>query len=172
MGNQLTPKQRQWVEEIRNEPRPVLATYYRHTIDGFLRIIDEHFPPPAPEVEHGFLKARGALGTWHEGDERAEDAIRRIRDGVSSPAELAVLSNAADNSHKHPAMTTLIEEFAEAVLAARGKHEHPLRLELVQIAGICINLIRQIDAGETIELRSPATPSAPQEEEGSHVSGT
>jgi len=49
MGNQLTPEQRQWVEDIRNEPRPVLATYYRHTIDCFLRIIDEHFPPPAPE---------------------------------------------------------------------------------------------------------------------------
>ena len=41
-----------------------------------------------------------------------------------------------------------VEEVSEATLASRGKHEHPLRLELVQIAGICINMIRQIDAGE------------------------
>lgn len=66
-----------------------------------------------------------------------------------------VIQNADEHKAKHPAMTTLVEEFAEAVLASRGKHDHPVRLELVQIAGICINLIRQIDNGETMELRSP-----------------
>lgn len=49
--------------------------------------------------------------------------------------------------HKSPKMTTLIEEFAEAVLVARGKHDDPLRLELGQIASICIGMIVRIDAG-------------------------
>lgn len=56
--------------------------------------------------------------------------------------------NVYENLHKRPNMNTLLEEMAEAILANRGKHEHPLRLELVQIAGICVNMIRQIDAGE------------------------
>lgn len=59
-----------------------------------------------------------------------------------------VINNANEHSHKKPNIRTLSEEYAEAILAERGKHEHPLRLELVQIAGICINMIRQIDAGE------------------------
>lgn len=56
--------------------------------------------------------------------------------------------NVYENLDKRPNMNTLLEEMAEAILANRGKHEHPLRLELVQIAGICVNMIRQIDAGE------------------------
>src|SRR4030042_2236405 len=64
-----------------------------------------------------------------------------------------VINNANQHEQKHPALSTLFEEFAEAILAARGKHEHPLRLELVQIAGICINLIRQIDSGTVFTLR-------------------
>lgn len=59
-----------------------------------------------------------------------------------------VIQNANENQHKRPNMRTLSEEYAEAILAWRGKHEHPLRLELVQIAGVCINMIRQIDAEE------------------------
>jgi hypothetical protein len=52
---------------------------------------------------------------------------------------------AADNAYKRPKMTTLVEEFAEAVLAARGKHDDPLKLELQQIASICINLLWQME---------------------------
>jgi hypothetical protein len=58
-----------------------------------------------------------------------------------------VIHNVNENWSKRPTLNTLLEEVAEAILAARGKHEHPLRVELVQIAGICINMIRQIDAG-------------------------
>lgn len=59
-----------------------------------------------------------------------------------------IIDNANEHKHKKPNIRTLWEEVSEATLASRGKHEHPLRLELIQIAGICINMIRQIDAGE------------------------
>lgn len=59
-----------------------------------------------------------------------------------------VAKNANEHEHKNPNMRTLWEEVSEATLSWRGKHDHPLRLELVQIAGICINMIRQIDAGK------------------------
>lgn len=68
-----------------------------------------------------------------------EDVIREI------------IHEADRNQHKKPNMRKLMEEVAEAILAERGKHEHPLRLELVQIAGICINIIRQLDAGEELK---------------------
>lgn len=72
-----------------------------------------------------------------------------------SPAELAAFSSAiaaivrhmVANATKRPKMTTLVEEFAEAVLSARGKHEDPLTLELVQIASVCGNLLWQIETG-------------------------
>ncbi len=73
---------------------------------------------------------------------------KRIADKGFEQAVQDVLRNAEDNYHKRPNIRTLSEEFAEAILAERGKHEHPLRLELVQLAGICINMIRQIDNGE------------------------
>jgi hypothetical protein len=57
---------------------------------------------------------------------------------------LAVRMMAMDNILKRPKMTTLVEEFAEAVLSARGKHDDPLELELMQIASVCINLLWQI----------------------------
>lgn len=65
-----------------------------------------------------------------------------------------VISNASANAHKKPNMRTLAEEFAEAVLADRGKHDDPLRLELIQIAGVCINMVRRIDNGEDVSLKS------------------
>jgi hypothetical protein len=52
---------------------------------------------------------------------------------------------AQDHAYKRPKMTTLTEEFAEAVLASRGKHDDPLRLELMQIMTVCANLVWQID---------------------------
>lgn len=67
---------------------------------------------------------------------------------VNDTALSSVIANANEHQAKKPNMRTLWEEVSEATLSWRGKHEHPLRLELVQIAGICINMIRQIDAGE------------------------
>jgi hypothetical protein len=52
---------------------------------------------------------------------------------------------AAANQHKRPKMTTLVEEFAEAVLASRGKHEHPTRLEVMQMITVGMNIVWQID---------------------------
>lgn len=66
----------------------------------------------------------------------------------------AVIQNANENRHKLPNALTLLEEVAEAILAARGKHDDPLRLELTQIAGICINLIRRMDYGDVISLKT------------------
>jgi hypothetical protein len=74
--------------------------------------------------------------------------IDTLDTGDTTPAIQDVIHNVNENWSKRPNMRTLMEEVAEAILADRGKHDHPLRLELVQIAGICINMIRQIDAGE------------------------
>ena len=52
--------------------------------------------------------------------------------------------NAEEHCRKRPAMTTLIEEVAEAILAARGEHEHELSLAITQIGGICINILWQL----------------------------
>lgn len=74
---------------------------------------------------------------------------RKATEGpLSEQAILDVIRTANEHRAKKPNMRTLTEEFAEAVLSARGKHEHPLRLELVQIASIAINILRQIDADE------------------------
>lgn len=71
--------------------------------------------------------------------------------GPLTASEQAVLVNVADKvvamaqkeAWRRPKMTTLVEEFAEAVLASRGKHDDPLHLELMQIASVCINLLWQ-----------------------------
>ena len=79
-------------------------------------------------------------------------ALEVVRDQTLDPAVSDVIKNANDNAYKRPTMLTLIEEWAESVLSARDKHDDPLRLELVQIAGVCVNLIRRIDAGDVISL--------------------
>lgn len=61
-----------------------------------------------------------------------------------------VISQVRENEHKEPKATTLIEEMAEFILACRGKHEHPIELELYEIASIAINLIRQAQMGVEI----------------------
>ena len=58
-----------------------------------------------------------------------------------------IVANAKEHQHRRPAMTTLLEEFAEAVLAARGKHNDPLELEITQIGGTCINILWQLSTG-------------------------
>lgn len=58
-----------------------------------------------------------------------------------------VVLMAREHASKRPKMTTLVEEHAEAVLAARGKHDDPLELELLQIASVCVNLVWQIRTG-------------------------
>jgi NTP pyrophosphatase (non-canonical NTP hydrolase) len=37
---------------------------------------------------------------------------------------------------------TLLSEVGELADALKGKHEHPKEVELIQIAGICINWLR------------------------------
>ncbi len=65
------------------------------------------------------------------------DQLNKVLDEVRHIAQ--------DNAFKRPKMTTLTEEFSEAVLASRGKHDDPLRLELMQIMTVCANMIWQID---------------------------
>lgn len=77
-----------------------------------------------------------------------DEQIADLRAATTDTAIQDVIRNADENAHKKPNMRTLWEEISEATLSWRGKHEHPLRLELMQVAGICINMIRQIDAGE------------------------
>ncbi len=69
---------------------------------------------------------------------------------VATESEFMALRNA----HKRPAMTTLVEEFSEATLSARGKHEDPLELELMQIASVCVNLISQIRLGDEARVKN------------------
>lgn len=64
-----------------------------------------------------------------------------------SHAVTAILRNMVANATKRPKMTTLMEEVAEAILASRGKHDDPLSLELTQIAGVCGNMLWQIEMG-------------------------
>ncbi len=68
-------------------------------------------------------------------------------DTAFNRAFLDIKQNALEHSSKKPAMTTLIEEVAEAVLSARGKHNDPLELEITQIGGVCINILAQLYAG-------------------------
>lgn len=56
----------------------------------------------------------------------------------------AIVTNAREHKEKRPAMTTLIEEMAEAILVCRGKHDDSLELEIVQMGGICINILWQL----------------------------
>ncbi len=65
--------------------------------------------------------------------------VESLRKAADDVRQMAV-----DNRFKRPKMTTLVEEFSEAVLAARGKHDDPLELELLQIASVCVNLIWQL----------------------------
>lgn len=107
---------------------------------------------------------------WNKGDSLAElvqllinnrdefvHAIAAQEDsdwGILDNASIAVLKNANANAHRNPNMLTLIEEMFEAGLAARGKHDDSLELELVQIAGTCINLLRQIQGGVPLSLKT------------------
>lgn len=53
-------------------------------------------------------------------------------------------ANAEEHCQLRPAMSTLLEEVAEAILAARGIHDDSLQLEITQIGGICINILWQL----------------------------
>ena len=72
------------------------------------------------------------------------NGLNEDEDDALFQAALDVYSMAVDNAGRKPKMTTLVEEFAEAVLVARGKHDDPLELELKQIASICVNMLWQI----------------------------
>lgn len=100
------------------------------------------------------MKYDGTCPVCHGDDRRCDGtgecaALNEVMPFLLQDAAVKdVIRNANTHGHKKPNIRTLSEEFAEAILAERGKHEHPLRLELVQIAGVCINMIRQLDAGE------------------------
>jgi len=63
-------------------------------------------------------------------------------------AVIAVDRNAQKHREKRPAMSTLIEEMAEAILASRGKHNDTLETEIIQIGGICVNILWQLAMGQ------------------------
>ncbi len=67
--------------------------------------------------------------------------------GMLENAARIVTLTAVSNASLRPAMTVLLEEVAEAILAARGKHDDSLELELEQIASVCINLLWQLRCG-------------------------
>lgn len=62
----------------------------------------------------------------------------------------AVIANAAKHKHGTPPegwdyqrdlryLRSLMEEVGELAAALKGKHEHPMELEVIQVAGICLN---------------------------------
>ncbi len=73
------------------------------------------------------------------------DQEKKFRDHAAAN----IVDNALEYCHRRPAMSTLLEEMAEAILASRGKHDGPLTLEIVQVGGICINILWQIYSGQT-----------------------
>jgi uncharacterized protein YejL (UPF0352 family) len=53
-----------------------------------------------------------------------------------------VTDNAYAHQDRTPTLGMLMEEIAEYVRATEGKHEDPPVLELIQIGGIVVNLLR------------------------------
>ncbi len=74
-------------------------------------------------------------------------ALSRLEKKMFRRAVRVVTDTAAENAELRPAMSTLLEEVAEAILAARGKHDDPLELEIEQIASVCINILWQLYRG-------------------------
>ncbi|KKN62951.1 hypothetical protein LCGC14_0506610 [marine sediment metagenome] len=74
-------------------------------------------------------------------------------------AVTAVLEDAHKHREMRPAMSTLLEEIAEAILASRGKHDDPLELEIVQIGGICINILWQLYSKHISHVNNIGTKS-------------
>jgi|GEM_PF-3594764 len=67
-----------------------------------------------------------------------------------------VRKNAVSNQHRNTKLRTIIAEVGELAYALDGKHEHPPELELVQIAGICVNWLVRLttivaDTGDDME---------------------
>lgn len=79
--------------------------------------------------------------------QRESVVLSRLEKKMFKRAVRVVTDSAADNAELRPAMSTLLEEVAEAILAARGKHDDPLELEIEQIAGVCINILWQLYRG-------------------------
>lgn len=70
--------------------------------------------------------------------------------------ELASMNATIYHEHK-PTLGTLLAEVAEFAQAVEGKHEDHPSLELVQIAGIAINLLRRYDTSDfynALEIRA------------------
>lgn len=56
-----------------------------------------------------------------------------------------ISENAKQFESKQPTLGTLMEEVAELTRALEGKHEHIPALELIQIGGIAVNMLRAYD---------------------------
>jgi hypothetical protein len=65
-----------------------------------------------------------------------QDITRRIRE------------NAFQNRGRNCDLATLLAEVAELAYAGVGRHEHEPSIELVQIAGICVNWWIELARGE------------------------
>lgn len=61
-----------------------------------------------------------------------------------------VITNIKENADRQPRLGTLLEEIAEYCRSIEGRHEDPPGLELVQIAGIAINMLKAYDYAEVI----------------------
>lgn len=54
-------------------------------------------------------------------------------------------------------LVVLLRELGELSNSIYGKHEHPPQLELIQIAGIAINWLRQFEPGSVIDALEMTT---------------
>ena len=64
--------------------------------------------------------------------------------------------NVAQHYHKSPDLPMLLGEISELAYAIAGRHEHDPEIELMQIAGICVNWLMQLQNRR--EVNDPTTP--------------
>lgn len=55
-----------------------------------------------------------------------------------------VRENVIAHQKNNTKLRTILAEVAELAYALDGEHEHPPELELIQIAGICVNWITRL----------------------------
>ncbi len=90
----------------------------------------------------------------------SNDITERERE-LFTLAIATIIRDAREQKHKRPAMSTLLEEMAEAILSSRGKHDDYLTLEITQIGGVCINILWQLYAGQEKHVCNIGTRSRP-----------
>ena len=82
---------------------------------------------------------------------QAENAVREDKEAeVRLEQAIALVTDNAYAYEDHtPTLGTLMQEIAELMCAFEGKHEDPPELELVQIGGIVINMLRAYGLHDT-----------------------